>query len=140
MVRRMIGRAVHESGATLGLPDRGHFYSTETVFHVTVGRDYPVIGMGVFETVLLALVCDDTEEPNWLPIGVFELQSEALPADWEFVLLDSLAASGGDASNRWVAVWGYRELVHDRNHREQLVERDAAALEIFFRELATRTQ
>ena len=47
-----------------------------------------------FETVLLALVCDDTEEPNWLPIGVFEFQSEALPADWEFVLLDPLAASG----------------------------------------------
>jgi hypothetical protein len=136
----MIGRAVHDSGATLGSPDRGHFYSTKTVFHVTVGRDYPVLAMGVFETVFLALVCDDTEEPSWLPIGVFEFQSDALPADWEFVLLDPLAASGGDASNHWVALWGYSELVHDRNHSDQLIEGDAAALEVFFRELAKRTQ
>src|ERR1051326_9033181 len=103
MVRRMIGRAVHDSGATLGSPDRGHFYSAETAFHVTVGREYPVLGIGVFETVLLALVCDDTEKPNWLPIGVFEFSSYALPTDWQFVVVDPLAASGGKASHGWVA-------------------------------------
>jgi hypothetical protein len=134
----MIGRAVHEVGATLGSPERGDFFSAETTFHVTVGREYLVLGLGIFETVLLALVCDDTNKPNWLPIGVFEFQSAAFPADWEFVLVDPLAASGADASNRWVAVWGYPELVHDRSHSDRLIERDAAALEIFFSELATR--
>jgi hypothetical protein len=134
----MIGRAVHDIGTTLGSPKRGGLFSAETAFHVTVGREYPVLGLGMFETVLLALVCDDTNKPNWLPFGVFEFQSTPLPADWEFVLVDSFAASGADASNRWVAVWGYPELVHDRSHSDRLIERDPAALEVFFRELATR--
>jgi hypothetical protein len=134
----MIGRAVHDVGATLGSPERGGFYSAETAFNITVAREYPVMGLGMFETVLLALVCDDTDKPNWLPIGVFEFESFALPADWEFVLVDPLAASGADASNRWVAIWGYPTLVRDRSHSDRLIERDPAALKIFFHELATR--
>jgi hypothetical protein len=136
----MIGRAVHDVGATLGSPERGAFYTAETAFHVTVGREYQLLGLGLFETVLLALVCDDTRKPSWLPIGVFEFPSQRFPADWEFVLVDPVAASGGDASNRWVALWGYPELVRDRSHSDRLVERDAGALETFFRELAKRAR
>jgi len=56
-----------------------------------------VLGLGIFETVLLALVCDETGKPNWLPIGLFEFERTTLPTDWEFALLDGAAASGGDA-------------------------------------------
>jgi hypothetical protein len=94
-----------------------------------------VLGLGLFETILIVLVCDETGKPNWLPSGLFEFDVQRLPAEWEFALLDGVAASGGDASNRWVAKWGYPELVRDPTHADRLTERDPAALEVFFREL-----
>jgi hypothetical protein len=135
----VIGRCIHKTGASLGPPSRGHLYSAETVFHVEVGAQYQVLGLGIFETVLVALVCDDTGRPNWLPAGVFEIQSQTLPSDWEFALIDGKAASGGDASNRWVARWGYAELARDERHSDALIERDPAGLEVFFRQLAQRS-
>jgi hypothetical protein len=131
----VIGRCIHNTGSSLGEPSRGGFYGAGTVFHLELGKDYIVLGLGIFETVLLALVCDETEKPNWLPVGLFEFKSSALPADWEFALLDGAAASGSDASNRWVARWGYAQLVRDDHHSDALVARDVDALAIFFREL-----
>lgn len=43
----MIGRCVHATGASLGAPTRGHFYTTSTVFAVTVGSNYLILGMGI---------------------------------------------------------------------------------------------
>lgn len=80
-------------------------------------------------------MCDETEKPNWLPIGLFDFADTALPASWEFAVLDGTAASGGEASNRWVARWGYPELVRDDRHSDALIERDPGALAIFAREL-----
>ncbi len=136
----MIGRCVHSTGKGLGPPSRGHFYSTETVFHVQVGSEYQMLGMGIWETTLLALVCDDTGKPNWHPIGLFEFEPQRLPADWEFALYDGEAASGGDVQSRWVARWGYSKLVRDPSHSDGLIERDPSALEIFYRELAKRSE
>jgi hypothetical protein len=80
--------------------------------------------------------CDETGRPRWQPIGLFEIDHQRLPEDWEFVLLDGIAASGGDALNRRVAMWGYRELVRDLEHSDRLIERDPAAFGVFFGELA----
>lgn len=123
---------------TLGQPARGHFYGPETVFHVEVGKDYPVMGLGMFETLLAVLICDETGYPRWDPLGLFEIKVSTMPAGWEFALYDSLAASGGDASNRWVARWGYPELVRNGLHSDELIERDPEALKIFFQELQKR--
>jgi hypothetical protein len=134
----MRARCTRNDGASLGgAPTRGHFYSENTVFDVTVGQEYPVLGLGLFETVLLALVCDDTRRPNWLPAGLFEFDTQTLPGTWEFALRDGPAASGADASNRWVALWGYADLAREERHSDQLIERDPDALDIFFRELAS---
>lgn len=84
----MIAKCIHNTGCGLGEPSRGSFYSAETVFHVELGKDYVVLGLGIFETVLVALVCDETGKPNWLPIGLFEFEDTGMPADWEFALLD----------------------------------------------------
>lgn len=134
----MIGRCVHNTGASLGEAERGAFYSNTTVFNLELGKLYAIVGLGIFETVMLALVCDESERPNWLPVGVFEIEPTMLPTDWEFAVLDAVGASGGDVSNRWVARWGYPELVHDDRHLEGLIERDPAALEVFSQELAKR--
>lgn len=135
----MIARCVRKTGAALGEPSRGSFYTLETVFHLEVGKHYVILGLGIFETILLALVCDETQKPNWLPIGLFDLTDKELPAGWEFGVLDGIAASGGDASNRWVARWGYPELVRDDRHSDALIERDPDALAIFARELRDRS-
>lgn len=136
----MIARCVRNDGASLGTPERGHYYTTETIFHVEVGSDYPVLGMSLWETILTVLVCDETGRPRWHPIGLFEFDHQRLPNDWEFGLFDGIAASGGNALNRRVAMWGYRELVRDLEHSDRLIERDPVALQIFFRELATAKQ
>ena len=136
----MIGKCLHSTGASLGQPQRGHFYSHDTVFDLQVGSDYPVLGMGIFDTALVALVLDDTRNPNWLPVGLFAFEPQGLPASWEFVLLDGAAASGGESSNRWVAIWGYPDLVRNASHSDALIERDPAALDVFFRELAKRPE
>jgi hypothetical protein len=131
----MIARCTHNSGADLGTPGRGHFYSAQTVFYLRVGSTYPVLRMGIWETVLLVLVCDETRTPTWLPIGLFDFDSQSVPADWEFALLDAKAASGGEYVSRWVALWGYSELVRDTAHSDALMEGDPAAVDVFFREL-----
>jgi hypothetical protein len=132
----VIGKCIHNTGASLGAPSRGHFYSTRTAFDLHVGSEYVAVGMGLWETTLVALMCDDTGKPNWLPIGLFEFEPQLVPAHWEFALCDGRAASGGDALNRWVARWGYPELVRNEGHSDGLIERDPDALQIFFRELS----
>lgn len=93
------------------------------------------MGIGLFDTILLGLLCDDTGKPNWLPIGLFDIAEQDIPTDWRFSLLDGKAASGGESSNRWIAKWGYPELVDELRHSDQLIEREPGALDIFFRQL-----
>lgn len=132
----MIVRCIRNTGASLGAPERGHYYTVKTVFQVKVGSDYLVFGMSLWETILTVLIRDETGRPRWNPIGLFEFKSRTLPKDWEFALLDGIGASGGDASNRRVAMWGYRELVQDPEHSDGLINRDPSALEIFYSRFA----
>jgi hypothetical protein len=132
----MIGRCIRDNGAALGGLGRGAFYTSETVFHVDVGSEYRIMGIGIFDAAMVVLVCDETGKPNWLPIGLFELESTKLPGRWEFRVLDGVGASGGDVASRWVMKWGYPALVRDASHSDHLVERDPRALEEFYAELA----
>ena len=134
----MIASCLHNTGAALGQPQRGGFYSDGTVFDLQVGSDYAVLGLGMFETILLALVVDNTRHPRWLPVGLFEFKAQSLPSDWEFVLLDGVAASGGESSSGWVAKWGYPDLVRNDAHSDALMEGDPEALDVFLREFAKR--
>jgi hypothetical protein len=131
----MIARCIRNTGASLGTPTRGHLYSDETMFDLEIGARYVVLGLGIWETVLVALVRDETGKPNWLPVGLFEFETMGLPDGWEFSLRDGLGASGGETLNRWIAMWGYPELARNPAHSNDLIERDPAALEISFREL-----
>ncbi len=79
----MIASRIHNTGSSLGAPSRGNFYSVETVFDLQVGADYHVLGLGIFSTVLLDLVYDETGKPNWLPVGLFDFLCPAMPTGWE---------------------------------------------------------
>lgn len=130
----MIARCVHNNGTELGTPERRRSFTDETVFHVTLGSEYRVFAMSIWETELNVLVRDDTGKPNWWPIGLFEFEDQTVPCDWEFALLDGPAASGGYSLNRAVARWGYREMIRNPKHHDDLIERKPEALQIFFEE------
>lgn len=135
----MIAICVANRGSDLGQPARGHLYSERSTFHLTVGTTYVVMGMGIFDSTMVALVCDDTGKPNWLPVGLFELTPQKFPDNWEFRLFDGRAASGGNTVGGWVARWGYPDLVRDEQHVDRLIERDPLALRTFFTELKEAT-
>lgn len=134
----MIARCVHDHGAELGPPERRRTFTDETVFHVTLASRYRVFAMSMWETALHILICDDTGKPNWWPIGLFEFDEQTVPCDWEFALLDGKAASGGDSLNTEAARWGYREMIRNPKHHDDLIERKPEALRIFFEELKRR--
>jgi hypothetical protein len=121
----------YTTGSELGEPSRDHFYTVETAFDLRHGVSYPSLALGLFATTLLTLVRDETGLPNWLPAGLFEMDFSSLPRSWEFTVYDGRAASGGDAADRWVAIWGYSRLVRDQDHRDALLERDPEALRVF---------
>lgn len=134
MSSRLLARCIGRTGADLNVSRSRYFHTDRTNFDVTVDETYAVSGMGIWETVLLVLIKDDSGKPNWLPVGLFDFVTTALPQDWEFVLINGQGAPGGDASNSWVAMWGYHELVIDRRHSDALIERIPAALEVFHRQ------
>jgi hypothetical protein len=122
---------------SLGLPAEGIYYTDRTIFHLQVGSEYEVMGIGAFKASLVVLVRDETGYPNWLPIGLFDFRVQALPSTWGFRLIDRVAASSGHRSEGWVAIWGYWRLVTDERHLHALVDRDPVALAIFDRELSS---
>jgi hypothetical protein len=127
----LIARCIGSTGADLGPARDRYFHVDRTKFDTTIGAPYQVFGMGIYETVLMVLIRNDYGKPSWLPIGLFDFEISTLPSDWEFRLIDGIAASGGDALGHWVAVWGYSELVRNPAHSDALLERDPEALSIF---------
>jgi hypothetical protein len=107
---------------------------------VTPDIDYQVMGMSLFNAGLSILIRDDTKKPNWYPIGLFYVVDCVLPSDWEFAITNVKEASGSSPAAGLAAEWGYRELIRNPSHNDDLVERKPEALEIFSRELAKRTE
>lgn len=124
------------------LPDeqRGRMADFEETFPLTVGADYLVVGMCLWENVLYLLVRDDWGKPCLARAGLFDLGAHELPDAWRFALCPGIRASGREMwSEPCIAVWGYSELVDDTSHLAALEERDPGALEIFEREVAAAT-
>jgi hypothetical protein len=131
----MKARCIKTTGRELGQPRHGSFYSQESLFSLTLDAHYPILGLGLFDSYLLVLLKDDTDKPNWLPAGLFEWIPQPLPSDWKFAIVDAQAASGGERTNRWIARWGYPELIENPNHSNLLIERDETAMQIFYEAL-----
>lgn len=132
----MLAVCVDNSPAALADHQRGRFTEVNDPYPLTPGKKYPLIGLGIWETILYALVEDDHGLPMWCPIGLFEIGPQTLPAHWSFTLAEGIRASGRQLWTRWVARWGYDELVRDEGHSDGLMNRDPQALRIFEREAA----
>ena len=108
------------------LPDeqRGRMADFEKTYPLTVGAEYVVAGMGLWESVLFALVRDDWGKPCTPPLALFEPGSDEMPDGWRFALYPGIRATGREL---WVqpcgALWGYAELVEDEDHLGALAGR-----------------
>lgn len=111
----------------------------DETYPLTVGSEYVVVGMGIWENVLFVLVRDDWGKPCFARAALFEIGPQGVPAGWQFTLGPGIHATGRAL---WVqpcgAVWGYEELTDDPAHAGALEERDPNALAIFEREYARR--
>lgn len=99
----------------------------ETAFCVSIGKEYLVLGVALWHSVILLLVLDDTNLPYWYPVELFCMTDARLPDDWFFSV--SAATEHGVQ-----AIWGYEHLVTDSSHYGALLERDPEALRLFYQE------
>ncbi len=136
----MIVTCLHTGSLELADHQRGRFTALHSDYPLTRGTEYVALGMGIWETVLHVLVRDDWGKPSWCPLALFNCPPQTFPSDWEFTLCDGITQSGAGLWTRWVARWGYRELVRDPGHSDALMERDTEALAIFAREMRSQKE
>lgn len=96
----------------------------ESVFHVTVGRDYEVFAIAVYRGAPLLLLSDDNGLPNWYPVDLFSISDPRVSVDW-------LAASYPDNATGLQFLLGYGQLISDESHYDALLERSPEAMEVF---------
>jgi hypothetical protein len=108
-----------------------HGESEETIFNVSIGKEYPVFAIASWQSVIILLLADEAHKPNWYSIELFSVTDARLPEDWFF--------SNRVANEHGVeAIWGYERLVSDPNHYEALIERHREAVAIFEQEKQRR--
>lgn len=116
-------RCLANTGKTLSETNLRQGCFRESEFQLSVGKEYVVYAMCVFENALSYLVFNDSRQPDWSPAELFAITDHRLPADWRF------NSWGPDLSG----VWGYEELVMSREYFDQLAERDEPAILDFHR-------
>lgn len=127
---RMLIVARMNKGSELGPPDHGHGYSLRSQFPVTLGREYEVFAMNLYDHQLRYLIFNDAMHPDWLPTGLFEVLDGKLPSDWQF---RDTRESEGLPPGKWGlgGLWGYPELVRRVDHYEGLLELNEADILTF---------
>ncbi|MBI3565282.1 MAG: hypothetical protein HY079_08815 [Elusimicrobia bacterium] len=117
-------RCIANTGKNLSENNLRRGFSRNSEFPLTVGQEYPVYGMCVFEGALSFLVFDDSRRPNWAPVEIFTVVDGRVPSDWSFTSWDSTLSG----------VWGYKELVSSREYFDRLAEHSEPAILDFHRQ------
>jgi hypothetical protein len=103
----------------------------EDPYSITVGREYPVLGMLLSKNRIKLLLPDD-DDALYFPAGLFDLGEWEIPEDWLFRLCSGITVGGRAAwSDPLGAEWGYPELINDPQHGIDLMEREPPAVRIF---------
>jgi hypothetical protein len=99
-------------------------YTSKTRFDITLGFRYTVYAMCIWQKILMYLICDDYDLPNWYPAIIFEVDDKKIPTHWQFNYFNN-----GESIE---AIWGYPQIVEQKAHYSSLIERDQDALTVFF--------
>jgi hypothetical protein len=106
--------------------------SDNGTYPVTLGQEYLVVGMLMWENLLSLLIPDDYGGPCDIPAGMFTLGTWEIPPGWAFRLSSGIRVGGrAQWSDPECAVWGYPEWVHDPKHGHDLMDCEPAALALF---------
>lgn len=96
-----------------------------TFDEIKMGDVYMVYGIYMNnQGVLNYLLFDMYGKPSWYPAELFEVVDSLLPVEWYFRF------DPGEEIEAW---WGYKEMVLDKKHYEDLVEREDQAIRIFLK-------
>lgn len=96
----------------------------QTVFHVAIEKEYKVFAVAVYRGVVLLLLSDEDELPNWYPVDLFSMSHGRIPEEWF-----SAMYPGNDDGLQFLM--GYPRIVSDESHYDALLERDPSAIEAF---------
>ena len=89
-------------------------------FQISVGSAYAVYAMAIRQGNLGLLVLGDHARPVWCHVELFEVSDAALPAGWGFTARDEEAFGVS-------ALWGYRSIIQNPSHNDDLMERERSA-------------
>lgn len=99
--------------------------TAETQYPLKIGEIYTVYGQGVLRNVLKYLIVGTYENlPSWYPAELFEVEDSQIYFEWYYKYDKEFVAS---------VLWGYHELVNDKNHYVDLIERKDQAIRIFLK-------
>lgn len=121
-VRCVARDALHLSPAYL---DRRSSLTSETIFPLTVGREYAVYSIFIRSAGCWYLVIDDNDltYPMPYPAALFEITNDKLGPDWRFrVTPDNVDH---------VAIVSFSEWAHDTHFYDKLVRRETNAMSAF---------
>lgn len=93
-----------------------------TEFSLKIEKQYFVYSMCLWEGVLKYLLIGEENLPSWYPAELFEVIDKTLPLEWYCNVTTGMCLEG---------IWGYKEMVYDDNHHDDLIERDSDAIKIF---------
>lgn len=101
-------------------------FTVNSDFDITLDREYVVYGVCIWRNVILYLISDDIDNPNWYPAELFSVIDSKISDGWSFTTYD-------DGEYDVEATLGYPQLL-DKSHYVKLIERESEALKIFFQE------
>ena len=104
--------------------------SPESQTHLSLGKEYEVFALSVFQGVVFLQVVVDANHITWLPAWLFEVCDATLPNDW----ICSLPA--GDLQ----MILGPDFVAADEASYNQMVELDSKLVAAFWRRLEANTQ
>lgn len=96
--------------------------TSNTEFPLKIGKQYSVYSICLWEGVLKYLLIGEEDLPSWYPAELFEITEKTLPFEWYCDVTIGMSLEG---------IWGYKEMVYDDNHFDDLLERDSDAIKIF---------
>lgn len=115
------GNALSKKALSLG-------NSVASEFELEIGISYIVYGICIFEDVLHYLIIGKDENfPSWYPAELFHVSDNILPIEFYFNFF------GYDSEIGVSAIWGYKELVFDKQHYINLIERESEAITVFLK-------
>jgi hypothetical protein len=98
--------------------------TVDSIFNVSIGREYAVYAIAVYGGSTLLLLSNDSDLPDWYPVGLFSISDARVPQDW-------YSASYLGSGEYLQFLLGYERIVFDESHYDGLLERIPADLAAF---------